>query len=83
LASIFRIPAKGNAAKAAEMIRCAVIERVVTRTICEDWYKRFREEDFNLKDEECLKNSTMRNRSIYWIKSQPKQKKIQTLYLYK
>jgi len=49
---LFAFQLKKNAAEAAEMICSALGKGAVTHTTCKNWYKKFREGDFNLKDKE-------------------------------
>lgn len=49
---LFMFQLKKNAAEAAEIICYVLGESAVTHTIHKNWYKRFREGDFNFKDRE-------------------------------
>lgn len=49
---LFAFQLKKNAAEAKDMICSAIGENAVSYSTCKKWFQRFREGNFNLKDEE-------------------------------
>lgn len=54
----------------------AYSEHSLAENTCREWFRKFKSNDFDVKDEGSKKNLKMQNWKYYWMKIRAKQKQI-------